>query len=572
LPADNGGSLEGGIARFVGTLDNARASDTSDVQLTLSSGDNYLPSAVFDTGFDDEALVSIGYDAIAIGNHEFDRGPDVFADFINDYKSGGGTAPWLAANLDFSGEANLQALVDSGDIARSVIVNKGGQRFGIIGADTENLPFITTLGNVTVTNRAGTVAAIQAEVDALKSAGVENIILISQMQGIDEEKDLISQVRGLDIVIAGGGDDLLQNPGVDDGTELLPGDTGGGDYPQNVADPDGRNVVLVATQGGYDYLGRLTVTFDDAGEVSAVDSSSGPIRILEGDPLVGVDAGAAQIETDVEAALAANPLVATSEVTLDAVTDNVRAVETNLGNLIADALLAGVEGRNDDNPSLDERLIAIQNGGGIRTNSTYDELTLNDVNSILPFGNTLSVVEDVSVQQLVNTLENAVSRVVWDEESGRPEREGDGTGRFAQVAGFRFEYRTWETPLELDGSGNVLVPGNRIVKVWLDDGTVLYENGIVLRPDIFLDIATLSFTAGGGDQYFFDFAQTITSLGDLDRDLLFNYLTNVLGGNVTAAMYPEGGAGRITGAPIPGVLSLMLFGLAGIAVRRRPRA
>jgi len=101
---------------------------------------------------------------------------------------------------------------------------------------------------------------------------------------------------------------------------------------------------------------------------------------------------------------------------------------------------------------------------------------------------------------------------------------------------------------------------------------VLFDMGVVVSPDIFLDIVTLSFTAAGGDQYFFDFTQTINSLGELDQEVLTDYLTNVLGGQVLAAQYPEGGEGRIlSSVPTAGMLALMLAGFAGVAGVRAGR-
>jgi 2',3'-cyclic-nucleotide 2'-phosphodiesterase (5'-nucleotidase family) len=187
----------------------------------LSSGDNFLASPEFEASlekgvpfFDSILLSLIRYDAIAIGNHEFDFGPEVLADFIE------GVNPrirFLSANLDLSGEPRLQALADEGRIAASRIVVKRGRPIGIVGATTPDLPFISSPRNVV----AGEVLpAIQAEVDALSEAGVEIVILISHLQAVNEDLELIPQLRGVDVAIAGGGDELLAN--ADD--LLVPGD------------------------------------------------------------------------------------------------------------------------------------------------------------------------------------------------------------------------------------------------------------------------------------------------------------------------------------------------------------
>ena len=86
-------------------------------------------------------------DAICLGNHDFDFGPDVTADFINSV----GNAPFLSANLDFSGEPALNSLTTGCDalLAKSTVVSKFGRNIGIVGATTENLASISSPRNGT---------------------------------------------------------------------------------------------------------------------------------------------------------------------------------------------------------------------------------------------------------------------------------------------------------------------------------------------------------------------------------------------------------------------------------------
>jgi 5'-nucleotidase len=109
--------------------------------VAISAGDNFLASpewqASLDKGvpyYDAIALDSLDYDAFTIGNHEFDFGPDVLANFINSFS--GNDDVFLSANLDFSNEPALQAPVDEGRIRPSVVVRERGERIGIIGATT----------------------------------------------------------------------------------------------------------------------------------------------------------------------------------------------------------------------------------------------------------------------------------------------------------------------------------------------------------------------------------------------------------------------------------------------------
>jgi 5'-nucleotidase len=171
----------GGVARFKTLVDSlkARAAANGRKVLMLSSGDNFLAGPEFnaslqlpevDRYYDAIAVDLIGYDALAIGNHEFDFGPDVLEDFISDVST---TAPpFLSANLDFSSEAGLQALVNSGRIASRIIVEVNGDSVGIIGATTPNLPFISSPRDVIVNSDVAGI--VQSEVDALTADGVDN--------------------------------------------------------------------------------------------------------------------------------------------------------------------------------------------------------------------------------------------------------------------------------------------------------------------------------------------------------------------------------------------------------------
>ncbi len=133
----------GGAARFKTLVDNLRAdADASGAVVMLSSGDNFLAGPEFnvslnqpagETLFESRVLDLIGYDALAIGNHEFDFGPDVLERLIRGFEA---DTPFLSANLDFAGEAGLQDLVDSDRIAKSVILEKDGEQIGVVGATT----------------------------------------------------------------------------------------------------------------------------------------------------------------------------------------------------------------------------------------------------------------------------------------------------------------------------------------------------------------------------------------------------------------------------------------------------
>lgn len=537
----------GGAARFKAVVDQQKAiaeAQTNGV-LMLSSGDNFLAGTAFEASLQDMifydvlALEAIGYDAIDLGNHDFDFGPDVLADFIGAFTD---APPYLSSNLDFSGEANLAALTPD-PIAPSTSVEVDGWTIGIVGATTPNLPFISSPRDVVVDSDVA--GAVQGEFDTLAAGGADILIMISHLQGIDEDIALGPDLTGLDVMIAGGGDELLAN--ADD--ELLPDDAPDdifGAYPLSTTNAGGADVPVVTTSGQYGYLGKLVVWFDSDGNV--VDASGGPIAIngqaQDADLLTTVEDPVALFQSG----LAAN-VIATSEVQLDGVRDNVRSMETNEGNLIADAMLwqanelaAGFGAADAD--------VAMQNGGGIRNDDLRPDVTPGDITELdtfdmLPFGNLVSIVEDVSRDNFKEILENAVSALNSDGSLGDA-----GTGRFAQVAGFTFEWDGDGTAQVIDEDGNITTPGTRIVTVTLDDATPIVVAGSVVAGDP-INIAIANFLANGGDQYPFGGA-SFTTLGVTGQQALSAFIQAAaadggLEGTIAAADYPEGGEGRITG-------------------------
>jgi len=524
--------------------------------ILVSAGDSILAGPEFNASLDNGvpfydgiAYSLIGYDALTIGNHEFDLGPDVFADFVESFILT--EPPFLAANLDFSGEPRLAALEAEGRLAPVKILRKRGRLFGVIGLTTPNLPFISAPRNVSVDDDLAGV--VQEIVDVLERYRITRIILVSHLQGLQEDVELLAQLRGVDVVVAGGGDELLAN----EGDLLVPGDEDevSGPYPLMAQDAEGKDVPIVTGVGNYKYVGRLIVGFDRRGEVVWIDDRSGPVRVAGGDnpDAVEPDLLVRQFVTEpVREAVdqLASTVVATTEVELDGRRNSVRSVETNEGNLIADAFLTKAA---ELSPSFGVATpaIAITNGGGIRNDSVIPVggITELDTFNILPFGNFLAVVEEVTPAQLKLILENAVSRVV--NVGGQPQRQGDGTGRFPQIAGFSFLYSLDAQPEEIsdatdvDGDGILGESGERVLEVVID-GVAYVENGVVNAAAPNVAVATLSFLANGGDEFPFQLnGNPATLLGVTDQQTLSAYLSETLGGLVTAAQYPAGGEGRI---------------------------
>lgn len=567
----------GGVAFFKTTLDQLRTANAGRDQLTLSSGDNVLAGLFYNasiasgplgsrTYYDAIALREIGYDAITLGNHDFDFGPDVLADFISYYNSysptsptAGGPAPFLSANLDFSGEASLQTLKNSGKIASSTIVTRGSETYGIIGVTTETLPTVSSPRNVAVNPVLG---AIQAEVTALQNAGVNKIILSSHLQAIGNELDLIPLLSGIDVVIAGGGDELLLNSS---NTRNNVSERNG-PYPVIAQDANGRNVAVVTTAGEYLYVGKLDVEFDSNGDV--VNVSGDPVVVdqstvasptgVTADPTIQ-----ASVINPLNAAVAAanSKQIATTEVFLEhsSVTTSgprvIRQRETNLGNLVADAFVWAIQ-QEGAGLTTGNTLIGLQNSGGIRDDLDNDSpsgngiITQGEAVAVLPFANTTAVIGNVSVATLVAALENGVSAI--------NSVTGVGSdGRFPQISGFEFTY------------DRTRAAGSRLVEIRLADGTLVWtRTGGSVFSGLF-DIATNSFLAGAGTPDGYNWgtaARNILTTGYADA--LISYLTVELGGRVTAAQYGQV-EGRINVVPVPAAAWLFTGALAGLAGFRR---
>lgn len=516
--------------------------------ITVSSGDNFRPSPEFSASletrrppiepyYDSIVVSNVGYDALAIGNHEFDFGPDVLEAFIRGVDP---DTPFLSANLDFSAEAGFRSLVDAGRVARSVVVDGGGTRIGIVGATTKILRMISSPRDVVINDVQ---PAVQAEIDRLIDDGVNVVVLISHLQSIIEDTNLIPHLSGVDIVIAGGGDEVLANP--DD--VMVPGDDDVAfrSYPFLVANADGSEVPVVTTAGNYKYVGRLSCVFTEAGTIE--DCAGRPVRVARvpaggGGPDDAVPPDAT-VYAEVTAPLAAfvdnfgAQAVGHAEVALDGRRGQVRTAETNLGNLVTDAILqAAKAAARAEDPTLAPD-IGLQNGGGIRNNDIRGprDISKLDVFDILPFSNFVTVVPGVPRGQFKEILENAVARAE------------KAAGSFAQVAGFRFSWTPAGTPQVLDESGTVVTPGTRIVSATLDDGREILTDGqVVAGPP--LNVAVIDFLARGGDGYPFRGAD-FTNFGVSYQQALSRFIEIDLGGRITADDYPEGGEKRIVRLP-----------------------
>ncbi len=494
-------------ARAIQQYRNARAA------ITISAGDNYLAGprlnaslANPDAFYDALVYTHTGFDAITIGNHEFDFGPGLLADFIEATDP----IPFISANLDVSGEPELAAFRESGRLADSVVVTKAGRDIGVIGATYEDIESISSPRNATT---GPVLEAVQAEADRLTAEGVDIILLSSHLQDLDTELSLVPHLSNVDAVIGGGGGEAL-----------------GDDYPLLATDADGRSVPVVTVPGNYTDVGKLVLTFDEDGNVSKIGDDSALVPVpMDGpqDPFI-----LANVEAPVADYVAglADTVIGSSEVPLDGRRQDpgVRDRETNLGSLLADSMIYAARERVADF-GLPEPDVALQNGGGIRNDGVIPPgpLTELDTFNVAAFFNLVSVMEMDGA-----TLRSAMERSVGSLPSA--------AGSHGQWGGVRFTYDT-SMPAQVRDDDAVVSEGERIVDaiVTRADGTevVLVDDGETVAASDTFTMASIDFLLSGQDGYVMFRDLAFTRVGVTYQQSLSEYISFL--GTVTAADYPD---------------------------------
>lgn len=283
---------------------------------------------------------------------------------------------------------------------------------------------------------------------------------------------------------------------------LLDGEKALGSYPLAVSDKDGIARPLVAAGGQHGYLGRLILEFDAAGAVTGIHPDSGPLANFpeRDDRALAPNARVAQrVETPVADFVAEldSTIVATASVTLDGTREAIRGKETNLGNLVADSHLVAARSLAAGEGVDPARIVGVANSGGIRIFETVTgPISAGQTFDVLPFDNRLTLVKEVLPAQLKALMENAVSQI---DAPGVP--AGDGTGRFAQIAGFTVQVDLAGARYALAPDGTVTNAGGRITAITLEDGTKIVAGGAVVAGAPNVAVATNDFSSRGGDQY-----------------------------------------------------------------------
>ena len=439
----------------------------------------------------------VGYDVATIGNHEFDYGYENLAEL-----AAAAEFPIIAANVMYNGKTAFEA--------NKVFELESGVKVGVFGLSTPETATKAHPGKikgVTFLSGDDMNKAAQAQVDELTAAGCDYIICLGHL-GIDDSSkgyrsvDLLEAVTGIDVFIDGHSHSSLDDVKALVGEDCKVGDT-----------------LLTSTGTKLATVGAVVIS-EDGISIESVD-----LEKYEGSDDV-VEEAAQLVIDEVDAAY--GEVFAKSEVELcgEKAPGN-RTEETNNGDLIADAILWQAK-KDGSLPVADENVIAITNGGGIRAAIAAGDITKKDVNTVLPFGNTVAYVT-VKGSVLLEALEASTYCT--------PE----AVGAFPQVAGIEF---TVDTSKAYD-QGEQYPGSTYYAPASINRVTIESINGKAFDPEATYVVVTNDFLAAGGDTYYAFSVSTSVDTGIPMDEAVMSYITEELKGVVTAEKYGEP-QGRIT--------------------------
>ena len=499
-------------------------------QVILADAGDYSQGTVYvsvNKGKDAVTMMNAaGYDVATIGNHEFDYG---YAQLKSNLDSA--VFKVVCANVLQDGSPVFDAYT---------MINKGGVQVAFVGLET---PEAQTKANpaliqgLTFLTGDEMYAAVQTQVDAARTAGADIVIVLTHL-GVDSSSepntsyDLYNKVNGIDFIIDGHSHTVmtkgpegepiqstgtaLNNIGVitiDNATkkiesnELIP--------IWHTEEVDGKEVPV------YDY------TKSDETVANAAKAIIDPID-------ADYDQKFAESAVDLNGAKAPGN----------------RTEETNLGDLITDAMMWAIKTKA---PGVDmNNAVAITNGGGIRAAIAKGDITKKDVNTVLPFGNTLAVVY-VKGSELLEALE--VSTYCTPK----------SLGGFPQFAGMEVELNT---ACEYDANDTTYPGSTYFGPKSINRITIKTVNGKAFDKDATYAVITNNFLAAGGDTYYaFAAAQTQFDTGLPLDEILMEYITVELNGVVTDKYAaPQGRLTIVNNPPVPGQPGSPATGDTGVVI------
>ena len=438
-----------------------------------------------------ELMNMAGYDAVALGNHEFDYNFTSLPQLFEPAKF-----PILAANVFYEGKLAFQDNV--------TFTTPDGVKIGVFGLDTPQAKTkskpTNTIG-VEILSDEALFQCAQQQVDALKAQNCDLIVCLSHLGTGDDAKgnrsiDMLEKVTGIDVLIDGHSHTSLEQLREQLGGTNLVGDT-----------------VLTSVGTQMEYIGIVTIS----GET--ITASAVPAKdITVSDP--AIQARADEINKEVNAIY--DTVIGSSEQGVPATGKGTQ--ESPIGNLIADAMLWKM-----DQLGLDADA-AIINAGGIRTGLPKGELTKRSVYDVLSLDWTMTFVQ-VTGAQLLEALESGTFSTPLN------------AGGFPQVAGMEYTINIgvpYDKGDLYPGGSTFYAPASiRRVSIQSVGGKPFDVNATYT-------IAANSHIAAGGATYyvFTQAAKNEDTKIPLDQ-LVCEYIAEELGGTITAEQYSKT-EGRIT--------------------------
>ncbi|XP_023665917.1 5'-nucleotidase [Paramormyrops kingsleyae] len=503
------GNCYAGVARRFTKIKEIRSQEKN--VLLLDAGDQFQGTMWFNYYKGAEAahfLNRLGYNAMALGNHEFDNGVEgLIAPFLQNVN-----CTILSANI--KPDASLASGISGYYSAYKIFVMES-EKVAVVGYTTKETPALSQPGPHL--KFEDEVTALQIQVDKLRTMGINKIIALGH-SGFMVDKEIAKKVRGVDVVIGGHTNTFLYT-GTPPSREVPEGT-----YPFLVRSHDGRDVPVVQAYAFGKYLGYLKVTFDKNGDVTG--ATGNPILLNSSIPQ---DPGIRAEVEDWKRKLSnfSAEFIGTTLVYLNGTFEECRFRECNLGNLICDAMVHH-NIKYADEVQWNHIGSCILNGGSIRASiderSRNGSITMEDLISVMPFGGTFDMVQ-VKGSTLMTAFEHAVHRY------------GGNTGEFLQVSGIQVEYDMSRPPGSRVTSTRLLCTQCRVPQYEPLDPKRVYK---LLMPSYMVD---------GGDGYSMIKNEKLKhDSGDLDISVVSRYIQErkkvhpAVEGRIKISNWPRAGA------------------------------
>ncbi|XP_041352239.1 snake venom 5'-nucleotidase-like [Gigantopelta aegis] len=370
----NENSCVGGFARMKTFIDKTRADN--DHVLLLDAGSQYTGTLwfyVYGGSLVAKFMNLLGYDAMSLGNHEFDSGSKGLLPLLND-----ANFSILGANINASLDPYLSGKINASWVF-SMMVNSEEEKVGVVGYISTDTANISKPGDKI--EFYDEIESIQKEVDRLKTMGVNKIIALGH-SGFKKDLEIAEKVNGVDVVIGGQTNTFLYN-GTAPSTEKPQGP-----YPHVVTREDGSKVLVVQAYALGKYVGFLTVSFNASGNL---DWWKGNPVLMDNSTQEDADILKEMEPYKANVSNFAKESAGTTHVPLEADAKVCRKRECNLGNVITDALVWENIGTSNAS-GWNHVAMAIFNSGGIRRSIGKGDVNMRNVINTLPYLDTMDII------------------------------------------------------------------------------------------------------------------------------------------------------------------------------------